>query len=107
MNDDDTRDNFILQVMCHQAWRQLDGSFKSVLHFHEAHKVELMAQEPAALQELGRFLARGRVHFHQSGGHAFYYRRFFAAMKILVGRGRHVNVLERNSASLSPLTACS
>ena len=92
--DEDTRDNFVRQVICHHQWRATDGSFAATVKFHETNKFVLLAQDPATLKELGRFLAKGKQHFAANDGAAFYYRRFFAAMKILVGRGRHVNVLQ-------------
>lgn len=95
LNDEDARDNFVRQVLCHHQWRILDGTFSSVVKFHETHKFVLLAQDPNLLKELGRFLAKGKAHFLANDGMNFYYRNFFLALKVFVGRGRHVNVLQR------------
>lgn len=95
LQDEDARDNFIRQVICHHQWRIHDKSFAAVVKFHEEHKFVLLAQDPNALKDLGRMLAKGKAHFKEADVATTYYKRFFAAMKVLVGRGRHVNVLRR------------
>lgn len=93
LTDEDTRNNFIQQVLCHQKWRELDGSFKSVLAFHTNHKYNLLAQSPAVLKELGVLLSKGPKFFASNNVKDLYYTKFFGAMKVMVGRGRHTNVL--------------
>jgi uncharacterized protein YbbK (DUF523 family)/uncharacterized protein YbgA (DUF1722 family) len=100
LNEPDARDNFIQQVLCHARWRQLPQAkhrngpvFKEIIKFHEQHKYILMAQSPMALKDLGHLLAKGPKSFDAADGATFYYRTFFVAMKVLVSRGRHQNVL--------------
>eukprot|EP00756_Hemistasia_phaeocysticola_P063554 Hpha_TRINITY_DN7021_c0_g1::TRINITY_DN7021_c0_g1_i1::g.22919::m.22919 len=98
--DEDVRNNFIQSAMCHARWRQHDRSFRAVVKFHEVHKYVLMAQSPSVLKELGRELAKGPKHFRQQDVAAMYYSKFFGSMKMLVGRGRHVTVLQHLSGIL-------
>ena len=99
--DVDARDNFMQQVLCHARWRAIDATdFKAVLKFHEQHKYILMAQDPQTLKDLGRFLAEGPKAYKAQDGAAKYYRTFFRAMKIMVSRGRHKNVLQHLAGHL-------
>uniref|UniRef100_A0A7S1MSI6 DUF1722 domain-containing protein n=1 Tax=Neobodo designis TaxID=312471 RepID=A0A7S1MSI6_NEODS len=102
LQDEDARDNFIRQVICHHRWRLLDDSFGAVVKFHESHKFVLLAQDPNTLKELGRMLAKGKAHFAENNLRPVYYRKFFMALKVLVGRGRHVNVLRRICGYVKP-----
>jgi uncharacterized protein YbgA (DUF1722 family) len=111
------RENFIERVF---AYRRLKDLFKgrwtqgSLVRFHTAHKMTLLAHSTAAYQELGRLVASGttrpRAELREE-----YEQRFMQTMAIPATTRRHTNVLmhmaghlktKLDSASRQELAAC-
>jgi uncharacterized protein YbgA (DUF1722 family)/uncharacterized protein YbbK (DUF523 family) len=102
LNDAKLRENFIERVF---AYRRLRGLFRgrwtsgTVVGFHTAHKLQLLAHSPVAYRELGRLVAAlkrmGRASFREH-----YERGFMGALGQLASRGRNANVLQHAAGHL-------
>jgi uncharacterized protein YbgA (DUF1722 family)/uncharacterized protein YbbK (DUF523 family) len=94
--DPKLRDNFVERVFAY--WR-LRGLFASpwtqgdLVRFHTAHKLLLLAHEPEAYRQLGRFAA-GAFALPQSDVEQHYVTTFMQALTTLATPGRHANVLQ-------------
>ena len=96
LTDPKLRENFVERVF---AFHRLQARFRGrwtvgdLVRFHTAHKLVLLAHQPAAYTALGRFVAsaatrpRGEVREH-------YEREFMAALTHLATAARHANVLQ-------------
>jgi uncharacterized protein YbgA (DUF1722 family)/uncharacterized protein YbbK (DUF523 family) len=96
LHDPALRENFIERVFACRRLRSLLGarwSARSVVAFHTAHKLQLMAHSPQAYRELGRLVARvkdlPRAEFRER-----YARGFMLALARRATPGRNANVLQ-------------
>ena len=63
LRDDSMWDNFIERLFCLKRYRDSmrpKGSRESLVAFHAAHELQLMAHDPGALREMGELVARSR-----------------------------------------------
>jgi uncharacterized protein YbgA (DUF1722 family) len=96
LHDPELRESFVERVFAYWRWRRFAGDAPTrggLVAFHTAHKLQLLAHQPAAYARLGRLVAglRGRplgdvVRAYGDG--------FMAALRVRATRARHVNVLE-------------
>jgi uncharacterized protein YbgA (DUF1722 family)/uncharacterized protein YbbK (DUF523 family) len=90
------RENFVERLF---AYRRLKSLFAarwtvgSLVAFHSAHKLQLMAHSPSAYQALGRLVARAKTT-PRAGLREEYERAFMAALAQIATPGRHANVLQ-------------
>jgi uncharacterized protein YbgA (DUF1722 family)/uncharacterized protein YbbK (DUF523 family) len=96
------RENFIERVFAYARVRALfDGRWTigSLVRFHTAHKLVLMAHSPQAYRELGAVVGtageRSRAALRDE-----YVDRFMRALAIIATRRRHVNVLQHMAGYL-------
>ena len=90
------RENWIERVFAYRRLLSLWScrwSLQSLVAFHTAHKLVILAHSPRALRELGRLVAGAkeipRPEFRQR-----YHDEFMSTLGILATRGRHANVLQ-------------
>jgi uncharacterized protein YbgA (DUF1722 family)/uncharacterized protein YbbK (DUF523 family) len=96
LSDPRLRENFVERVFAY--WR-LRGLFSerwnlgTLVEFHTAHKLILMAHSPEAYRQLGRLVARargvGRKDLERQ-----YTERFMSALAVIATPRRHANVLQ-------------
>jgi uncharacterized protein YbgA (DUF1722 family) len=94
--DPDIRDNFIARIFAYQRLRALFGSrwtVGSLVRFHTAHKLTVMAHSPKAYEGLGRLVADAKG-MARSDLQARYNREFMTALATMATRRRHTNVLQ-------------
>jgi uncharacterized protein YbgA (DUF1722 family)/uncharacterized protein YbbK (DUF523 family) len=94
--DPDIRDNFIGRIFAYQRLRALFGSrwtVGSLVRFHTAHKLTVMAHSPKAYEGLGRLVADAKG-MARSDLQARYTREFMTALATMATRRRHTNVLQ-------------
>jgi uncharacterized protein YbgA (DUF1722 family)/uncharacterized protein YbbK (DUF523 family) len=105
LGDPGLRENFIERVF---AYRRLRSLFRgrwsngTVVAFHTAHKLQLMAHSPAAYRELGRLVASVK----QLPRRAFrdrYTAGFMEALARMASRGRNANVLQHAAGHVREL----
>ncbi|CAM9308032.1 unnamed protein product, partial [Discosporangium mesarthrocarpum] len=96
LNDARLREGFIEAIFCHNRWRVLvkRGLTRgSLVAFHEAHKMLLLAHDEARYRSLGRIVGSfGQVP--DEDVYRDYETDFLAAIRRPASVGRHVNVLE-------------
>ena len=96
LSDPKLRDNFVERVF---AYRRLKDLFAqrwtqaTLLRFHTAHKLVLMAHSPEAYRRLGRLVAGARA-LPRDDVRTQYARDFMNALAVIATRGRHTNVLQ-------------
>jgi uncharacterized protein YbgA (DUF1722 family)/uncharacterized protein YbbK (DUF523 family) len=96
LNDAQLRENWIERVFAYRRLRTLFASrwtVGSLVAFHAAHKLQLLAHGADAYRELGRLVARAKGT-PRAALRERYERDFMAALAVRATRGRHVNVLE-------------
>lgn len=90
------RENWIERVFAYRRiksfWRSR-WTLQSLIIFHTAHKLALLAHSPKAYQELGRLVARAK-DMPKSEVRLRYHTLFARALAVLATRGRHANVLQ-------------
>ena len=104
LNDPALRENFVARVFAHRRWRDTvaAGPTRSdLLDYHRRHKFLLMSREPAAVQELGRLLARADRTADPEALAEAYMDRFSAAMSRTPTTKKHTNVLQHVAGFLS------
>lgn len=74
-------------------------SVGSLVRFHAAHKLLLMAHSPAAYRQLGRLVAQA-AGIPRDEVRRQYTAMFLAAIALEPSRGRHVNVLQHITGCL-------
>jgi uncharacterized protein YbgA (DUF1722 family)/uncharacterized protein YbbK (DUF523 family) len=96
LNDPELRENFIERVFAHHRLRTFFGSnwtAASLVQFHTAHKLLLMAHAPEGYRRLGRLVAaptqQRRGELERS-----YSEEFMRTMAVTATRRRHTNVLQ-------------
>ena len=90
------RENFIERVFAYRRLRDLFESrwtVGSLVRFHTAHKLVLMAHSPAAYSRLGRVVAEAKSA-PRPEIRAHYSATFMAALAIVATPQRHTNVLQ-------------
>jgi uncharacterized protein YbgA (DUF1722 family)/uncharacterized protein YbbK (DUF523 family) len=96
------RENWIERVFAYHRLQALWNSrwtVRSLLAFHSAHKLVLMAHSPRALTELGRLVAQAR-EMSRTELRQRYLGQFMSALAVLATRGRHANVLQHMAGFL-------
>ncbi len=96
LNDPVLRENFVERLFAHQRWRDFvaGGSTRGgLVRFHTAHKLTLLAHDPAAHRRLGALVARAKAQPLRAVLTA-YGAGFMAALRVRATPGRHANVLE-------------
>ncbi len=96
------RENWVERVFAYRRLKSLWASrwsLGSLIEFHTAHKLSVMAHSPAAYRRLGRLVAGGRS-ISRRNLHTSYQAEFMAALTIIGTRGRHANVLEHMAGYL-------
>jgi uncharacterized protein YbgA (DUF1722 family)/uncharacterized protein YbbK (DUF523 family) len=96
LNDARLRDNFVERIFAYRRVRDLFSgrwTMGDLVRFHTAHKLALLAHQPAAYQSLGRLVAHAKAR--PRAGVAEEYETFFMrALKKLATRRTHANVLQ-------------
>ncbi len=90
------RENWIERVFAYRRLQSLWGSrwnVRSLVAFHTAHKLVLLAHSPGAYQELGRLVGRAKEVPRQEL-RCLYHDGFMRALGLPATRGRHANVLQ-------------
>lgn len=96
LSDPRLRDNFVERVFAYWRLRGLFSSkwnVGSLVSFHTAHKLILMAHSPDAYQRLGRLVAGART-VPASELERRYTEAFMAALAAIATPRRHTNVLQ-------------
>lgn len=105
LSDPRLRENFIERIF---AYRRLTDLFRtrwtpgSLVAFHTAHKMALLAHSTTAYQELGRLVARAR-DLPRAGLRAAYESGFMRTLSIIATPARHTNVLMHMAGHLKKL----
>jgi len=96
LTDPKLRENFVERVF---AYRRLKDLFAprwtsgSLIRFHTAHKLVLMAHSPEAYRHLGRLVAAAST-LPRDEVERRYARDVMTALALIATRGRHTNVLQ-------------
>jgi len=96
LSDPRLRENFVERVF---AYRRLTALFATrwsmgtVVRFHTAHKLTLMAHMPEAYQRLGRLVASGKSMARREFQDRYSFE-FMTALKAIATPRRHTNVLQ-------------
>jgi len=96
LNDPVLRENFIERVFCYRRWRSLLAAGPtrgSLVAFHTAHKLVLLAHSPRHYTSLGR-LVGGRADGRAAALACRYGRLFMDALAVPATVKKHVNVLQ-------------
>ena len=96
LSDPRLRENFVERVFAYSRLRSLfrgRWSAGSLVSFHTAHKLILMAHAPEGYRRLGRLVARART-LQRSQLKEQYADEFMRTMAIIATRRRHTNVLQ-------------
>ena len=102
LSDPRLRDNFVERVFAYRRLRELFASrwtVGSLVRFHTAHKLTLMAHSVVAYRELGRLVATASTA-KRSDLEGDYTRRFMTALAALATPRRHTNVLQHMAGYL-------
>lgn len=94
LHDPHLRENFIENIFCLKAYRDAVSSdgVGALVEFHGRHKMQLMAHDPATLEQMGRLVAGGReLPARELFGR--YEELLTGAMREIPTTGRHANVL--------------
>jgi uncharacterized protein YbgA (DUF1722 family)/uncharacterized protein YbbK (DUF523 family) len=96
LNDMPLRENFIERVFSYYRWTEMldqEPTPSSLVKFHTAHKLTLMAHSPKHYAEMGRLVAdAGKTGWDELT--AEYGARLMEGLRVLATRGKHVNVLQ-------------
>jgi uncharacterized protein YbgA (DUF1722 family)/uncharacterized protein YbbK (DUF523 family) len=96
LSDPRLRENFIERVFAYRRLRSVFGgrwTIGSLVAFHTAHKLQLMAHSPRLYAELGRLVA-GAKGLARPALRASYEAQFMSALEVMATPKRHVNVLQ-------------
>jgi len=102
LSDPRLRDNFVERVFAYRRLRELFASrwtVGSLVRFHTAHKLTLMAHSVVAYRELGRLVAAASTA-KRSDLEGDYTRRFMTALAAIATPRRHTNVLQHMAGYL-------
>jgi uncharacterized protein YbgA (DUF1722 family)/uncharacterized protein YbbK (DUF523 family) len=96
LNDPRLRENFVERIF---AYHRLTALFSgrwtvgTLVAFHTAHKLTLLAHQPAAYRALGRLVADAKA-LPRAEVKAAYMADFMAAMAVVATPAKHANVLQ-------------
>jgi len=96
LSDPKLRENFVERVFAYWRLRELFSNAWNVgtlIRFHTAHKLILMAHSPEAYRQLGRLAATASTRSRRELAQR-YTEAFMAALSVIATRGRHANVLQ-------------
>jgi uncharacterized protein YbgA (DUF1722 family)/uncharacterized protein YbbK (DUF523 family) len=96
LSDPRLRENFVERVFAHHRLRDyFEGRWTvgTLVQFHTAHKLTLLAHSPSAYQSLGRLVARA-ASMSRGDLRAQYQEAFMRALAVMATPRRHVNVLQ-------------
>ena len=96
LSDPRLRENFVERVFAYRRLRSGFGgrwTIGSLVAFHTAHKLQLMAHSPRLYAELGRLVA-GAKGLARPALRASYEAQFMSALEVMATPNRHVNVLQ-------------
>jgi uncharacterized protein YbgA (DUF1722 family)/uncharacterized protein YbbK (DUF523 family) len=96
LSDPRLRENFVERVFAYRRLRSVFGgrwTIGSLVAFHTAHKLQLMAHSPRLYAELGRLVA-GAKAVPRAALRASYEKQFVSALEVMATPKRHVNVLQ-------------
>ena len=96
------RENWIERVFAYRRLQSLWGSrwtVQSLIAFHTAQKLVILAHSPKALKDLGRLVA-GAKDLPRTELRQKYHKHFMSSLAILATRGRHANVLQHMAGYL-------
>jgi len=105
LSDPVLRENFIERIYAfHRVRRVLTAGARvgDLVQFHTQHKLQLLAHAPAHYTALGRVVAQARATDVQRVM-ADYARAFTTALRTIVTRGRHANVLQHAAGYFRPV----
>ncbi len=96
LSDARLRENFVERVFAYRRLRDLFAArwtAGSLVRFHTAHKLVLLAHSPDAYRRLGRLVA-GAARLTPRDVREQYRSGFMRALAVVATRGRHANVLQ-------------
>ena len=96
LNDPRLRENFVERIFAYRRLRALFAtrwSMGTVVRFHTAHKLTLMAHMPEAYQRLGRLVASGKSMARREFQDR-YSSEFMTALQAIATPRRQTNVLQ-------------
>ena len=96
LSDPRLRDNFVERVFAYRRLREMFAgrwTVGSLVDFHTAHKLTLMAHSVTAYRELGRLVAEAKTA-KRSDVQDAYTRGFMTALAAIATTRRHTNVLQ-------------
>jgi uncharacterized protein YbgA (DUF1722 family)/uncharacterized protein YbbK (DUF523 family) len=102
LNDAKLRENFIERLFAYARLRRLfrgRWTARSVVQFHTAHKLQLMAHSTVAYRELGRLVATQKGAERKSFK-SQYESAFMGALRTIASRGRNANMLQHAAGHL-------
>jgi len=102
LSDPRLRDNFVERVFAYRRLRELFAgrwTVGSLVRFHTAHKLTLMAHSVAAYRELGRLVAAAKTA-KRSDLRDDYTRGFMTALAAIATPRKHTNVLQHMTGYL-------
>jgi len=105
LSDPKLRENFIERVFAYRRLKDLFGprwTTASVVRFHTAHKMSLLAHSTTRYNELGRLVAKAGS-MPRAELRAEYEREFMQALTVPATRSRHTNVLQHMAGHLKKL----
>jgi uncharacterized protein YbgA (DUF1722 family)/uncharacterized protein YbbK (DUF523 family) len=96
LSDPRLRENFVERVFAYWRLRDLfrgQWNLGTLVRFHTAHKLILMAHSPEAYQQIGRLVAGGS-HLPRKELAPRYTKMFMSALATIATVARHTNVLQ-------------
>lgn len=96
LSDPRLRENWIERVFAYrriQSFWKSRWTLQSLITFHTAHKLTVLAHSPMAYQELGQFVAGAKI-IPRVEVRRTYHALFMNALSVLATPGRHANVLQ-------------
>ena len=96
LSDPKLRENFVERVFAYWRLRELFSNpwnAGTLIRFHTAHKLILMAHSPEAYRQLGRLTATATTRSRRDLGQR-YTDAFMSALAVIATRPRHANVLQ-------------
>jgi uncharacterized protein YbgA (DUF1722 family)/uncharacterized protein YbbK (DUF523 family) len=104
LRDPRLRENFVERIFAYDRWKRFRADRPTrgtLVRFHTAHKLLLLAHAPAAYARLGRLVARAKDGPLAAVLDA-YGADFMAALRVHATPARHANVLEHMLGYVSP-----
>jgi uncharacterized protein YbgA (DUF1722 family)/uncharacterized protein YbbK (DUF523 family) len=96
LHDPDLRENFVERVFCLMRYRNTVGAKRSrgsLVVFHAAHKLQLMAHSPKLLKEMGSLVAHAKEQ-KPTELYARYEEILTQALRLKATAGKNANVLQ-------------